>query len=63
MRRFASTLVMDSSGVSSFPEIPVGLEKVCDEEYTSQSKLLQEFTEIPTIDKAWTFTSSSGMTV
>ncbi|XP_071940515.1 acylamino-acid-releasing enzyme-like isoform X1 [Coffea arabica] len=59
-KRFASSLAMDSSGVSSFPENPVGLDRVCEEEYTSQSRLLQEFTEIATIDKAWAFTSSSG---
>ncbi|KAL3507757.1 hypothetical protein ACH5RR_033139 [Cinchona calisaya] len=51
---------MDSSGLSSFPQIPVGLDKVCEQEYTSQSKLHQEFAEIATIDKAWTFTSPNG---
>ena len=32
-----------------------------EEEYASMSKLLQEFTNIPTIDKAWTFESESGI--
>ncbi|XP_057802776.1 acylamino-acid-releasing enzyme 2-like [Salvia miltiorrhiza] len=30
-----------------------------EEEYASMSKLLQEFTSIPAIDKAWTFKSET----
>lgn len=31
------------------------------EEYSSLSTLLQHFASIPTVDKAWTFKSTSGM--
>jgi len=42
-------------------EFPLGLDASTEEEYSSQSSLLQDFTSIPTIDKAWTFTSDGGM--
>ncbi|KZV17829.1 acylamino-acid-releasing enzyme-like [Dorcoceras hygrometricum] len=41
-------------------ELPAGFDAAMLEEYTSLSKLLQEFTDIPSIDKAWTFKSDSG---
>lgn len=41
-------------------EFPLGLDASTEEEYSSQSSLLQDFTSIPTIDKAWTFTSDGG---
>ncbi|KAL3834809.1 hypothetical protein ACJIZ3_009545 [Penstemon smallii] len=46
-------------GVDSAKELPEGLDKVTQQEYASLSKLLQEFIEIPTIDKAWSFRSGS----
>lgn len=52
---------MDESSDNSVPKIPVGLDAASEAEYASQSKLLQEFIEIATIDKAWTFRSPSGM--
>lgn len=42
-------------------EVAVGLDAFVEEEYASQSKLYKEFTSISTIDKAWTFKSSSGL--
>ncbi|KAJ0233076.1 Acylamino-acid-releasing enzyme [Hirschfeldia incana] len=48
---------MDSSGTK---ELHVGLDTATEEEYATQSKLLQEFMSIPTIDKAWIFNSDSG---
>lgn len=52
---------MDGSGDSSFSKFPVSSETVSEEEYGSQAKLLQEFAEISTIAKAWTFASSNGI--
>ncbi|XP_075113059.1 acylamino-acid-releasing enzyme isoform X4 [Nicotiana tabacum] len=52
-------LQMENSGASLFKEIPVGLDAFSEEEYFSQSTLLKEFTEIPTIEKAWTLKSNT----
>lgn len=52
---------MDSSGAVSSKEIPLGIDPTTEEVYASQSKLLQEFASISSIDKAWVFTSDSGM--
>jgi len=51
---------MDSSGTDSAKELHVGLDPTTEEEYATQSKLLQEFINIPSIDKAWIFNSDSG---
>ncbi|CAK9168519.1 unnamed protein product [Ilex paraguariensis] len=51
---------MDSSGVSPPNKMPVGIDADAEDEYASQSKLLQEYTNISSIDKAWTFKSASG---
>ncbi|KAL8481597.1 hypothetical protein ACS0TY_027926 [Phlomoides rotata] len=50
--------VMDTKKVSS-KEMPLGLDAATEEEYASLSQLLQEFTNMPTIDKAWTFKSET----
>ncbi|KAL4285546.1 hypothetical protein GQ457_16G029420 [Hibiscus cannabinus] len=50
---------MDSSKVGPVKEFPVGLDEDTEEEYASQSELLQEFTNISSIDKAWVFKSES----
>ncbi|KVH88800.1 WD40/YVTN repeat-like-containing domain-containing protein, partial [Cynara cardunculus var. scolymus] len=50
---------MDVSRVSPVKEVAVGPDDFIEEEYASQSKLYKEFTSISTIDKAWTFKSSS----
>lgn len=52
---------MDGSSDNSAPKIPVGLDAASEAVYTNQAKLLKEFIEIATIDKAWTFRSPSGM--
>ncbi|KAL8265639.1 hypothetical protein R6Q59_002983 [Mikania micrantha] len=52
---------MDGVGVRAVKEVTsnlIGEEE--EEEYVSQSKLYKEFTSMSTIDKAWTFKSSSG---
>lgn len=51
---------MDDAVGSPTKHMPVGLDAANEEEYASMSKLLQEFTNIPTIDKAWTFKSKTG---
>ncbi|KAL0414423.1 UNVERIFIED_CONTAM: Acylamino-acid-releasing enzyme [Sesamum radiatum] len=50
---------MDEARGSPSKQIPVGLDAATQEEYASVSKLLQEFTDISTIDKAWTFKSDT----
>ncbi|KAF2313927.1 hypothetical protein GH714_020650 [Hevea brasiliensis] len=53
---------MDASKDASPKELPLGFDASTEEEYASQSKLLQEFTSIPCIDNALTFKSNSSMT-
>ncbi|KAL5712432.1 acylaminoacyl-peptidase [Ranunculus cassubicifolius] len=48
---------MDASGTVSSKEMPLGVDASTEEEYTSQSKLLQEFASISSVDKAWIFKS------
>ena len=45
---------------SSPKKMPLGIEAENLDEYATQSKLLKEFTDIPSIGKAWTFKSSDG---
>ena len=52
---------MDDSKSGSIKEMPLGLDATMEEEYASQSKLLQEFASISNIDKAWIFKSNGGM--
>ncbi|CAK7327161.1 unnamed protein product [Dovyalis caffra] len=52
---------MDESKSAPPKELPLGLDAKTEEDYASLSKLLQEFTSIPNIDKAWTFKSNSGI--
>ncbi|XP_060187651.1 acylamino-acid-releasing enzyme-like isoform X2 [Lycium barbarum] len=59
-RSFAVLSKMNNVGAISTKEFPLGLDASSEEEYSSQSNLLQDFTSIPTIDKAWTFTSDGG---
>lgn len=53
--------VMESTGGIPTKEMPVGLDAATQEDFSSLSKLLQEFTNISTIDKAWTFKPENGM--
>ncbi|PHT49524.1 hypothetical protein CQW23_09271 [Capsicum baccatum] len=59
-RSFSVFSKMTNVGASSPKEFPLGLDASFEEEYAAQSSLLQDFTSIPTIDKAWTFTSDGG---
>uniref|UniRef100_A0A2N9IZB8 acylaminoacyl-peptidase n=1 Tax=Fagus sylvatica TaxID=28930 RepID=A0A2N9IZB8_FAGSY len=52
---------MDDSKAGPIKNMPLGLDAAIEEEYASQSKLLQEFTSIPNIDKAWIFKSDDGI--
>eukprot|EP00258_Populus_trichocarpa_P007689 XP_002312565.3 acylamino-acid-releasing enzyme [Populus trichocarpa] len=60
-RSSAIQALMDASVSSSPKDLPVGLDAKTEEEYASLSSLLQEFTSIPNIDKAWTFKSNTGI--
>ena len=51
---------MDGSKAGSVKELPLGLDATTEEEYTLQSKLLEEFTSISSIDKAWIFKSADN---
>lgn len=53
---------MDASKAAPPKEVSSILDATADEEYASLSKLLQEFTYISSIDKAWTFNFGNGTT-
>lgn len=53
---------MEGSKDGLVKEYPLGLDANTEEEFASQSKLLQEFGSISNIDKAWVFKSKSGIT-
>ncbi|XVF66572.1 hypothetical protein PTKIN_Ptkin10aG0047900 [Pterospermum kingtungense] len=59
-RKGSAVLAMDFSRAGPVKDLPVGLDEATEEEYASQSKLLQEFTSTSSIYKAWTFKSDSG---
>ncbi|KAK4425574.1 Acylamino-acid-releasing enzyme [Sesamum alatum] len=59
LRGLSVLSAMDDAGGSPTKQIPISLDAPTQEEYASLSKLLQEFTDIPTIDKAWTFKSET----
>ncbi|KAG6393375.1 hypothetical protein SASPL_147614 [Salvia splendens] len=52
---------MDNAGGILTKEVPVGLDAAAQEEFASLSVLLQEFSKISTIDKAWTVKPQNGM--
>lgn len=52
---------MDRLQVSAVTEVAANLDAFVEEEFVSQSKVYKEFTNMSTIDKAWTFKSSSGV--
>ncbi|KAM6566382.1 hypothetical protein CsatA_025510 [Cannabis sativa] len=60
-KRLSKVFAMEGSKGNSGKDLPLGLDEASEEEYTLQSKLLQEFTSISNIDKAWTFKSGSGI--
>ncbi|KAJ3673880.1 hypothetical protein LUZ60_005872 [Juncus effusus] len=53
---------MQPSEIISENKMPLGIDENSIEEYTSQSKLLLEFTKLPNIDKAWVFKSQNDDT-
>ncbi|RXH70666.1 hypothetical protein DVH24_013412 [Malus domestica] len=53
-------LAMDGSKDGPLKEMPLGIDAATEEEYASQSRLLQEFTSMSSVDKAWVFKSDSG---
>ncbi|XP_047319226.1 acylamino-acid-releasing enzyme isoform X2 [Impatiens glandulifera] len=57
-----SGFTMDASRKAPVQETSIGLDETTkeEEEYTSLSKLLQEFVNISIVDKAWTFKPSNG---
>ncbi|GFP86076.1 hypothetical protein PHJA_000751500 [Phtheirospermum japonicum] len=54
-RSLSVVSVMDNTGEIPTKETPVEVDASILEDYASVSKLLQEFSDIPTIDNAWTF--------
>lgn len=52
---------MENAEASPLKRSPRGLDETSEEDYSSLSNLLQHFASIPTVDKAWTFKSTSGM--
>ncbi|XP_061348993.1 acylamino-acid-releasing enzyme-like [Gastrolobium bilobum] len=54
-KRLSSVSAMDK-------EFPLGLDEVSEKEYATQSNLLNEFTSISNIDKAWVFKSDTDLT-
>lgn len=52
---------MQASGTVAAKDIPHETNETAMDEYDSQSKLLQEFSKVPSIDKAWIFKSDSGV--
>ncbi|KAH9682366.1 Acylamino-acid-releasing enzyme [Citrus sinensis] len=51
---------MDASKAAPAKQVSSVLDATAEEEYASLSKLLQDFTNISSIDKAWTFNSGNG---
>lgn len=59
-KRLSVFLAMDASKAAPAKQVSSVLDATTEEEYASLSKLLQEFTNISSIDKAWTFNSGNG---
>ncbi|XP_031097602.1 acylamino-acid-releasing enzyme-like [Ipomoea triloba] len=59
-RYFSASFAMENPQTKPPKGLPLVVDASSEEEYSSQSKLLKEFIDIPIVDKAWTFTSSSG---
>ncbi|CAD5175172.1 unnamed protein product [Musa acuminata subsp. malaccensis] len=58
----ASSAMQAPDSVSAKEMPPNGIDPTTAEEYASQSKLLQEFVNLPIIDKAWIFKSDTANT-
>ncbi|WOK98653.1 acylamino-acid-releasing enzyme 1 [Canna indica] len=62
-RRSSARWAMQNPNTISAKEMPpLGIDPDTAEEYASQSKLLKEFVDVPTIDKAWIFKSNDEST-
>ncbi|KAH9764688.1 Acylamino-acid-releasing enzyme [Citrus sinensis] len=59
-KRLSVFLAMDASKAAPAKQVSSVLDATAEEEYASLSKLLQDFTNISSIDKAWTFNSGNG---
>ncbi|XP_021753083.1 acylamino-acid-releasing enzyme-like [Chenopodium quinoa] len=59
-KKLSIVSAMDVSVAEPSKELPVGLDSTMVEEYDSLSKLLLQFTSIPSINKAWVFKSNTG---
>ncbi|KAG9451856.1 hypothetical protein H6P81_004760 [Aristolochia fimbriata] len=59
-RKESNITAMGSSEAALPKEMPLGMDPDMEEEYTFQSKLLQDFTNFPTVNKAWIFKSDDG---
>lgn len=51
---------MDNPKVPPQKEFPLGIDQETEEQYAFHSNLLQQFTSISSIDKAWLFKSHTG---
>ncbi|XP_054821069.1 acylamino-acid-releasing enzyme isoform X3 [Prosopis cineraria] len=60
-KRFLVALAMDGPKAGAPKEMPLGFDDTTEEEYASQSSLLQEFNSISNIDNAWIFNSDSAL--
>ncbi|KAE9617654.1 putative acylaminoacyl-peptidase transcription factor WD40-like family [Lupinus albus] len=61
-KRFSTvSSAIENSKAIAHKEFPLGLDESTEEEYAVQSKLLQQFTNISNIDKAWVFKSNNGV--
>ncbi|XP_030541210.2 acylamino-acid-releasing enzyme isoform X2 [Rhodamnia argentea] len=58
--RFSALFAMDVSQADPLKEVTLGTDMATEEDYASQARLLQEFTNICNIDKAWIFRSEKG---
>ncbi|XP_038972532.1 acylamino-acid-releasing enzyme 1 isoform X3 [Phoenix dactylifera] len=56
----STSSAMQVPGAVSEKEMPLGIDATIEAEYASQAKLLQEFSNIPSIDKAWIFKSDGA---
>lgn len=52
---------MESSTFSDSKDMPRAMSEQVDDDYASVSKLLLEFNNFSTINKAWVFNSDNGM--
>ncbi|KAF6173420.1 hypothetical protein GIB67_027115 [Kingdonia uniflora] len=59
VKKLKRVLSMDASRAISSVEMPLGLDPTTEEDYSSLSKLYQDFASISSIDKAWVLKSDN----